>query len=136
MGIPRIVYLVLDGAAGDPGLGPTAYSTASKPGLDRIAREGVCGLAYTIGKGIAPESDAAVLSILGYDPEKYYPGRGPLEALGAGLEVEEGQIALRGNFATLDPHTTWLKMSRPRRLVPNQWSADGGCMRMTLPSLV
>ncbi len=101
----RVVYLVLDGAAGNPSLGATAFMRAQKPGLDRIAREGVCGLAYTIARGVAPESDAAVLSILGYDPDKYYPGRGPLEALGAGMELGEGQIALRGNFATVEPGT-------------------------------
>ncbi len=103
--VPRVVYLVLDGAAGSPRLGATALMRARKPGLDRIAREGVCGLAYTIARGVAPESDAAVLSILGYDPDKYYPGRGPLEALGAGMELGEGQIALRGNFATVEPGT-------------------------------
>jgi len=61
---------------------------------------------YTIGKGIAPESDAAVFSILGYDPHKEYTGRGPIEAVGAGLDFREGyEVAFRANFATVDPAT-------------------------------
>ncbi len=100
----KVIYLVLDGAAGDPALGPTAYMVAEKPGLDYLARMGVCGMAYPIRKGIAPESDAAVLSILGYDPDKYYTGRGPLEALGVEMALKEGwEVAFRGNFATVDP---------------------------------
>jgi len=102
----KLIYLVLDGAAGDPSLGKTAYMVAEKPNLDRIAKKSKCGLMYTIGKGIPPESDAAVLSLLGYDPEKYYPGRGPIEALGVGLSIIEGkEVAFRGNFATIDPNS-------------------------------
>lgn len=100
----KLVYLVLDGAAGDPSLGKTAYLVAKKPNLDNLVKKSRCGMLYTIGKGIAPESDAAVLSLLGYDPEKYYPGRGPIEALGAGIYIKEGhEVAFRGNFATVDP---------------------------------
>ncbi len=53
---------------------------------------------------MAPESDSAVMSILGYDPNKYYTGRGgPLEALGAGYKIREGyEVAFRANFATID----------------------------------
>ena len=58
---------------------------------------------YTIARGTAPESDAAVLSILGYDPHRYYTGRGPLEALGAGIKIKEGyEVAFRANFATVN----------------------------------
>ncbi|MGC8563448.1 MAG: alkaline phosphatase family protein [Fervidicoccaceae archaeon] len=100
----KLIYLVLDGAAGDPSLGKTAYMVAKKPNIDSIVKKSRCGLLYTIRKGIAPESDAAVLSLLGYDPEKYYPGRGPIEALGAGLSIREGfEVAFRGNFATVEP---------------------------------
>lgn len=56
---------------------------------------------YSVKKGIAPESDVAVISILGYDPFKYYTGRGPLEALGSDLDMKDGDLALRCNFATL-----------------------------------
>ena len=56
---------------------------------------------YTVKKGYAPESDVAVISLLGYDPFKYSPGRGIIEAVGAGLNVEDGDLALRCNFATI-----------------------------------
>ncbi len=98
----RLIYLVLDGAADRIIDSPTAYEVADKPNLDSIARMGKAGLVYTIGRGIAPESDAAVLSILGYDPHKYYTGRGPLEALGVGITIREGyEVAFRANFATV-----------------------------------
>ncbi len=103
----RLLYLVLDGAADRPVNGKeTPLAAADKPGLDTLARNALCGIMWTIGKGIAPESDAAVMSLLGYDPEKYYTGRGPLEALGAGLSFREGkEVAFRANFATIDEKT-------------------------------
>ncbi len=100
----KLLYVVLDGAP-DGFERETALSLANKPGIDSLAERGLCGLAYILGPGVAPESDAAVMSLLGYDPEKYYTGRGPLEALGAGLNLPEGGIALRANFATVDPGT-------------------------------
>ena len=98
----KLLYLVLDGAAGTAGR-ETALKTARKPSLDTLAARGVCGLTYTISKGVAPESDAAVLSILSYDPHRYYTGRGPIEAIGAGLTLKSGEVAFRANFATVDP---------------------------------
>ncbi len=102
----KLIYLVLDGVADRLSDPVTSLELANKPGLDYIARNGLCGLMYPIAKGVAPESDAAVLSILGYEPEKAYPGRGPLEALGAGVEFKPGyEVAFRANFATIDPET-------------------------------
>ncbi|MCD6562399.1 MAG: 2,3-bisphosphoglycerate-independent phosphoglycerate mutase [Thermoproteales archaeon] len=99
----KFIYLVLDGAADSLKDKVTSYEKANTPNLDKIAKMGKCGMMYTIGKGIAPESDAAVFSILGYDPHKSYTGRGPIEALGAGLEIKEGyEIAFRANFATVE----------------------------------
>ncbi len=99
----RLLYLVLDGVADRLKDEVTTLELSRKPGLDELAREGVCGVMYTIGKGYAPESDAAVISILGYNPEEVYTGRGPLEALGAGLRIREGyEVAFRANFATID----------------------------------
>ena len=99
----KLLYIVLDGAP--DGINPprSALDEAHTPNLDSLARHGLYGLAYTVEKGIAPESDVAVMSLLGYEPEKYYTGRGPLEALGAGIDFRSGQIALRANFATVDP---------------------------------
>ncbi len=86
--------------------GPTSLELARTPALDRVASSSVCGLMYPIEEGVAPESDAAVLSLLGYDPHLYYTGRGPLEALGAGIEIKEGyEVAFRANFATINEET-------------------------------
>ncbi len=74
---------------------------AHAPYLDNLAKAGQTGLMYTVGRNIAPESDIAVISILGYDAEKYYTGRGPLESYAEGLEVRDGDLAYRVNFATL-----------------------------------
>ena len=99
----KLLYLVLDGVADRLADRITSLELANKPGLDFIAENGICGLMYPIGRGIAPESDAAVISILGYDPHKCYTGRGPLEALGANVEFKEGfEVAFRANFATVD----------------------------------
>ncbi len=102
----KLLYLVIDGAADSLNDKVTSYEAANTPGLDKIASLSLCGLMYTISRGVAPESDAAVLSILSYDPHKYYTGRGPLEALGAGIRIKEGyEVAFRANFATLDIST-------------------------------
>lgn len=102
----KLIYLVIDGAADSVSDSPTSLELARTPALDRVASESVCGLMYPIEKGIAPESDAAVLSLLGYDPHVYYTGRGPLEALGAGIEIKEGyEVAFRANFATINEET-------------------------------
>ena len=79
----------------------TPLEAAETPNMDFLAKNGKTGLMYTVGKGIAPESDVAVISILGYDPFKYSTGRGILEALGADVVVNDGNLALRCNFATL-----------------------------------
>jgi len=120
----KVVYLVIDGAAGNPAVEKTALQEAHKPNLDTIARKGRCGLVYTVERGVAPESDVAVLSILGYDPQVYYTGRGPLEALGVGLELKEGwEIALRGNFATVDPSTLEIVDRRAGRRIGGEEGA-------------
>ena len=100
----KLVYVVIDGLGDLPikELGnETPLGAAMTPNLDRLARDGKTGLMYTVGKGIAPESDAGVISILGYDPFKYSTGRGVLEAVGAGVAMKNGDLALRCNFATL-----------------------------------
>lgn len=101
----KILYIVLDGL-GDGSypckeLGNrTPLEAASTPTMDMLAREGQTGVMYTVGKDIAPESDIAVISILGYDAMRYYTGRGPLEALAVGLKINDGDLAFRANFAT------------------------------------
>lgn len=99
-------YLVVlgDGMADEPleelgGRTPLAY--ADTPNLDRLARMSEIGLVHTIPDGMKPGSDTANLSVLGYDPVKYYSGRSPLEALSIGVPMEDTDIALRCNIVTL-----------------------------------
>jgi len=119
--VPRkILYVILDGLGDDPldALGgKTPLEAASTPVLDSLAARGVNGYVTTVGEGIAPESDIAVFSILGYDPHEHHTGRGPLEAVGAGLEVNKGDLAYRVNFATVeaderDSGKTWRIVDR------------------------
>lgn len=99
-----LFYVCIDGMGDRPidelG-GKTPLESASTLNLDKLANNGKTGLMYTVRKGVAPESDVAVISILGYDPFKYHTGRGPIESYGAGLAVNDGDLALRCNFATL-----------------------------------
>src|SRR5688500_8133453 len=101
----RIMYVILDGLGDDPldALGgKTPLEAARTPNLDRLARDGRNGYVTTVGEGIAPESDIAVFAVLGYDPHEHHTGRGPLESVGAGLEVNNGDLAYRVNFATVE----------------------------------
>lgn len=99
------LLLIADGL-GDrlvPELGNrTPLEAASTPTLDRMAAEGESGLLDPIAPGIRGGSDTGHLAILGYDPYRYYPGRGPFEALGIGMEVRPGDLAFRCNFSTVD----------------------------------
>ena len=101
----QILYVILDGLGDDPldelG-GATPLEVARTPHLDRLAASGRNGYVTTVGRGIAPESDIAVFAILGYDPHEHHTGRGPIEAVGAGLEVGDGDLAYRVNFATVE----------------------------------
>ncbi|MGC8947802.1 MAG: alkaline phosphatase family protein [Thermoprotei archaeon] len=98
----KILMIILDGASDNPKYGLTPLDIADAPNLTHIASKGYLGLMYTIDKNIAPESDAAAFSLLGYDPNRYSLSRGVIEALGAGLEFRDGWLALRCNFATAE----------------------------------
>ncbi len=97
--------IVVDGM-GDRPLIDHDYKTpleyANTPNMDRLAKGGLVGLLDPISPGVRPGSDVANLALLGYDPAKYYTGRGPLEALGAGIDLGPNDIAFRVNFATVD----------------------------------
>src|SRR5688500_11757205 len=78
--------------------GKTPLEAADTPTLDRPAAEGESGLMDPIAPGIRGGSDTGHLAILGYDPYRYYTGRGPFEALGIGMDVQRGDLAFRCNF--------------------------------------
>lgn len=80
----------------------TPLNMANTPVLDSFAKKGMTGLMYPIGIGFIPGSDTAHLAILGYDPFVFYKGRGAFEALGAGFELKDGDVAFRVNMATVD----------------------------------
>jgi len=101
----KVLLLVIDGVSDRPCRelgGQTPLQAARIPVLDRLASEGVSGIMDPIGPGIRPGSDTSHLSLLGYPPEKYYTGRGPLEAEGTGITMTPGMIGFRCNYATVD----------------------------------
>ncbi|HZZ71997.1 MAG TPA: 2,3-bisphosphoglycerate-independent phosphoglycerate mutase [Pirellulales bacterium] len=100
----KIVMLVADGLGGlpqKPG-GLTELETAKTPHLDALAQRGVSGLSIPVKPGIAPGSGPGHLGLFGYDPLEYQIGRGALEATGIGFELGPHDVAIRGNFCTLD----------------------------------
>jgi 2,3-bisphosphoglycerate-independent phosphoglycerate mutase len=101
----KYVVLLGDGMADlpIPALqGKTPLQAASTPNMDMLAMQGRCGLARTVPDGFSPGSDVANLSVMGYSPQKYYTGRAPLEAAAMGVQLDEGDIAFRCNFVTVE----------------------------------
>ena len=99
----KYIVVLGDGMADEPleelgGKTPQAY--ADTPVMDSLASQGEMGMVKNVPKGMAPGSDTANLSVLGYDPEIYYSGRSPLEALNIGVDMKEGDVAIRANLVT------------------------------------
>jgi len=82
--------------------GKTPLQSAQTPNMDFIAKNGSSGLLKTVPEGMEPGSDVANLSIMGYNPKKYYTGRGPLEAASIGAELSDNDVGFRCNFITVD----------------------------------
>jgi 2,3-bisphosphoglycerate-independent phosphoglycerate mutase len=99
----RYIVVVPDGASDYPIeiLGnKTPLEVAETPFIDSLAKEGILGRVKTVPKGFTPSSDVANLSLLGYDPNLYYSGRGPLEAANLGIDLGENDLAFRCNLIT------------------------------------
>jgi len=101
----KLVLLIADGLADRPVIDydyKTPLEYANTPNMDRLAKGGLVGQLDPISPGVRPGSDVANLALLGYDPARFYTGRGALEALGAGIDLGPNDIAFRANFATVD----------------------------------
>lgn len=100
----KYVVVLGDGMADEPleelgGKTPLAY--AKTPTMDRLSKMAEIGMVHTIPEGMKPGSDTANLSVLGYDPKRYYTGRSPLEALSIGVDMKATDVALRCNIVTV-----------------------------------
>lgn len=81
--------------------GCTPLEAAHKPGMDSMAAKGEMGMVKTVPENMSPASDVANLSVMGYDPNKYYSGRSPLEAVSMGITMKDTDVAVRCNLVTL-----------------------------------
>jgi 2,3-bisphosphoglycerate-independent phosphoglycerate mutase len=104
----KYIVVLGDGMADEPleelgGKTPLEY--AQTPNMDAMARDGACGMLRTIPDGFEAGSDIANMAVLGYAPEKYYTGRGPLEALSMGVDLAPDDVAYRCNLVTIEENT-------------------------------
>ena len=100
----KYIVILGDGMADEPLAelgGRTPLECAATPVMDDLAGKGELGLAKTVPSSMKPGSDVANLAVMGYDPEKNYSGRSPLEALSVGVKMEDTDVVLRCNIVTL-----------------------------------
>jgi 2,3-bisphosphoglycerate-independent phosphoglycerate mutase len=104
----KYIVVLGDGMADEPLAelgGKTPLEYAQTPNMDRMAREGSSGMLRTVPDGYEAGSDIANMAVLGYAPEKYYTGRGPLEALSMGVDLAPEDVAYRCNLVTVEDNT-------------------------------
>jgi 2,3-bisphosphoglycerate-independent phosphoglycerate mutase len=108
--IVKYCVVIIDGASGWPlpeRGGKTCLELARTPNLDRMAKEGTLGLVQTVPQGMEPSSACACMSILGYDPQKYYKGRSAIEAASMGIPIDKGEAAFRCNLVAVRDGKMW-----------------------------
>jgi 2,3-bisphosphoglycerate-independent phosphoglycerate mutase len=101
----KILFVVLDGLGDKPIKrlkNKTPLETAHTPNLDFLAQKGVCGLLEPVSTTALPTSEQGHFALFGYDPKKYEVKRGIFTAKGSGIKLKKGDVALRGNFGTID----------------------------------
>lgn len=100
----KYVVVLYDGMADYPVPalgGKTPMMCANKPNMDFLAQRGEVGLVRTVAEGLKPGSDVANMSVMGFDPRKFYTGRSPLEAASIGIDMKMSDVSLRTNLVTL-----------------------------------
>lgn len=128
------LLMIIDGLADRPIRalgGRTPLQAAHTPHLDRLAREGQVGLADPVAPGVVPDTAAGTLALFGQSPLALQ--RGPVEALGAGLKMRPGDVALRANFATIDAHGN-VRDRRAGRIRDDTEQLAASLDRMPLPA--
>lgn len=118
--MPSVLWILFDGGGDRPKNGVTPFFVALKPVIDKLASLGSCGIMDPISPGIRPGSDTSHLALFGYDPYRYYTGRGAFEALGAGLELRPGDVAFRTNLATVDARGIVVDRRAGRYIAPEE----------------
>ena len=100
----KYVVVLCDGMADYPVPalgGKTPMMAAKKPHIDALAAKAEVGLVRTVAPGLKPGSDVANMSVLGFDPHRFYTGRSPLEAASIGIDMKDSDVSLRTNLVTL-----------------------------------
>ena len=126
----KYVIVLSDGMAGRPleelG-GKTTLEAAATPVMDRLAQKAEIGMAAMVPEGMAPGSDTANLSVMGYDPREYYTGRSPLEALSIGVDMADSDVSFRCNIVTLseeeEPYEEKIMLDHSSDEIPTEEAA-------------